>query len=503
MPKISIITPVWVDSDIKVSWLDEMIRSMQAQTLADWELILIDDKSPISLDYLRDKYRGDNRLRWLENNANEGPAKTRNLAVACAITDCILPLDADDLLADNEVLEVMYDTWLMDKTKIIYGNLQFYQPGENGQFRLGKVIQLAQYTFQNTLDLRGMMPVTCMHSVNAHEKAGGWKAILDQGREDVEYWIACGEAGFCGQKINHTTLLYRRHQESRDYKLRNMHSVRAMQDLIKEMHKETYRGNLPMACCGKSATNTPVVDPVVMSQQAQAKSGKVKYITELEGYAEDQLEWVFFESQKQASIGRILVSGPANLPNQYKILGNGHAFQIHKRHHHFFSDRQRLGFQMNFPDPRAKEPEPEPEIQIQETPRVIEVPKPELATLVRPDQIMLKTKQLDVKQQTVANRNLEDYIPRKDRGETLIEPNPPQSVSSYVKPQMPTDYFKAQSQHVSNLDLSPSLTDILDEAGYTIESLAGAKPDDLTHLPNIGLKRAQTIIEKAKELLKG
>jgi glycosyltransferase involved in cell wall biosynthesis len=83
MPKVSIITPIYCDTPEKVSWLNEMIGSVIRQTLTDWELILIDDKSPQSLDSVK-QHVTDNRLRWLENATNEGPARTRNTAVAIA-----------------------------------------------------------------------------------------------------------------------------------------------------------------------------------------------------------------------------------------------------------------------------------------------------------------------------------------------------------------------------------------------------------------------------------
>jgi glycosyltransferase involved in cell wall biosynthesis len=260
MPKISIITPIYVDVTEKIDWLDEMIQSVVSQTVTDWELVLIDDKSPLSFEHIKLKNKNDKRLRWLENATNEGPAKTRNTAVELAESDCILPLDSDDMLADNEVLEYMYDAWIMDKTKTVYGNVQLHKPTING-FERSKTFQLAHYSFEGAMNLQfGIMPVTTMHSKEAHrnsiavindEPVYGWKSALTHGREDLEYWIACGKAGFCGLKINHTTLLYRKHEQSRDHKLKfELKELSAMQHKIRDMHSDIYRGVYPMACCG-------------------------------------------------------------------------------------------------------------------------------------------------------------------------------------------------------------------------------------------------------------
>jgi DNA-directed RNA polymerase alpha subunit len=76
--------------------------------------------------------------------------------------------------------------------------------------------------------------------------------------------------------------------------------------------------------------------------------------------------------------------------------------------------------------------------------------------------------------------------------EVIIEPNPPQSVS-YSMP--------VASLSVSNLQLSEALTETLDDAGYTVEELAKTTPQQLSSLPGIGIKRANSIIAKAKEYL--
>jgi hypothetical protein len=449
MPKISIITPIYCDISQKVDWLDEMIQSVRSQSITDWEIILIDDGSPLSLDFVKTKYADDTRLRWFNNARNFGPAMTRNTAVALAESECILPLDSDDMLASPEVLEYMYDAWIMDNTKTIYGNLQIYKLGTNG-FKRVKTRQLAHYSFEGTMHLEfGIMPVTTMHSKDAHYAAGGWKAELAYGREDLEYWIACGKAGYCGHKINQTTLLYRKHEQSRDYRLKfELNELESMQQRIKNMHADIYKGVFPVGCCGKGKeASTPVVDPVVMSKQAN--QAEVRHVTTLEGYPDNDLEWVAYQGPKKASAGRILVRGPKHLPSEYPILGTGHYFQIHKQHKGLFSQRATLGFQVNVGDPREQQTEPEPDLQpvVETAPRVTEVPKPEMSTIVQLDRIAAQTREVDV--QEVVRRNFE----------------------------------------------------ILENAGHTIETLAKITPQKLSALPNIGVKRANSIIAKAQELI--
>lgn len=489
MPKISVITPVYIDIPVKVDWLNEMILSVVTQTLTDWELILIDDKSPMLLDEVKYNYQGENRIRWLENAKNEGPATTRNTAVNLAQSECILPLDSDDMLANNEVLEAMYDAWIMDKSKTIYGNIQLYRQSADG-FTRGKIHQLPAYSFEGAMHLNyGLMPVSTMHSKEAHYKAGGWKAELEHGREDLEYWIACGKVGFCGQKINHTTLLYRKHDKSRDYRLKELDLLRSTQDKIKTMHSDIYRGVFPMACCGKggvnAAKNEVVQPPEVVSQQNQA----VTKITELEGYPEKDLEWASYQGAKRARFD-VLVRGPADLPSNYTIFGTGHHFQIHRKHRNFFSDRQHMGFRINQLDPRRQENETaiEPQSQNQPAPQIVEQPKPpQLSTLIRLDSIGSQTRQADIKERET---------------EAIIEPNAPESYSSVMStPQMPSDHLKQRTFSLSDLDLTDNQFQLLDQDGWTVDKLAKSTTGELTEFPGIGEKRAQAIISKARELL--
>jgi hypothetical protein len=413
-------------------------------------------------------------LRWLENAKNEGPAATRNTAVAISESNCILPLDSDDMLASNEVLETMYDTWAMDKNKVIYGNVQLYQLKERG-FERSKVYQLAHYSFEGAMNLQfGIMPVTVMHSKEAHHRAGGWKPILKYGREDLEYHIACGKAGYCGHKINHTTLLYRKHEQSRDYRLKfELQELETMQNKIREMHSDVYGGNYPMACCGgkgKSSAPSVSVDPVILSEQNQSATR----ITTLEGYNEKDLEWVAYYGPKKGGFS-VLTRGPSNLPSDYMVFGYGHVFQIHKKHHNVFSQRQRLHFRVNQPDPRQKveivsKPTKQPE------PQVVKVDKPELSTLVRLDNIGNQTKEVEIVKQ-----------------EVIIEPNAPDSYSDIMIPQ--------SGFHLLDLNISESLTNKLENAGYDIDLLSKTTPQELSSLPGIGVKRANIIISKARELI--
>jgi len=74
----------------------ETIASVQAQTLGDWELIVVDDQSPDdTLAVLRSIV--DRRIRVIAAERNMGPVHTRNRAFAVARGRYVAALDQDDL----------------------------------------------------------------------------------------------------------------------------------------------------------------------------------------------------------------------------------------------------------------------------------------------------------------------------------------------------------------------------------------------------------------------
>ena len=311
---ISILTPAYINSLDKMDWLNEQIKSVQAQSLEDWELILVDDASPleIMLETPQDK-----RIRYLRTSGNYGPSLCRNTAARLARFDCLLPLDADDLLASPDTLKTMFTIWRRDETKIIYGDIQRYEQNQ-GQWQGTKIFALPEYSFQKVMDLNGIIPVTGMHSFDCHIKAGGWKPELEAGLEDVEYWISAGKAGFCGQHLNETTLLYRRHEYSRHALLRNQQRRETeMRNIIRTLHTDIYEGKYPMGCCGGGG-NKAWIPPT-------NNNNMVAMASTLDQYANSEKVWVEYAGQREGSFG--LIGQFTNI--SYNINGQGHKLEVH------------------------------------------------------------------------------------------------------------------------------------------------------------------------------
>jgi teichuronic acid biosynthesis glycosyltransferase TuaG len=94
MPLVSIVTPVYNAA----RWLPETLATVRAQTLTDWEQILVDDGSTDgSRSLIEAAAAEDPRFRSLRTSGREGPSVARNLALEAARGRFIAFLDADDL----------------------------------------------------------------------------------------------------------------------------------------------------------------------------------------------------------------------------------------------------------------------------------------------------------------------------------------------------------------------------------------------------------------------
>jgi len=94
-PLVSVIMPVYNSA----KWLPESIASVQAQTLRDWELLVVDDASTDgSLEIAREFADSDPRIRIIQLERNSGTASVpRNRGLAAAKGSYIAFLDADDV----------------------------------------------------------------------------------------------------------------------------------------------------------------------------------------------------------------------------------------------------------------------------------------------------------------------------------------------------------------------------------------------------------------------
>jgi teichuronic acid biosynthesis glycosyltransferase TuaG len=93
-PRVSVIMPAFNSAP----YIEEAIRSVQAQTVGDWELVVADDGSTDeTAEIVRRMNDNDNRVKLLCLGGRQGPARARNAAIEAAKGRFIAFLDSDDV----------------------------------------------------------------------------------------------------------------------------------------------------------------------------------------------------------------------------------------------------------------------------------------------------------------------------------------------------------------------------------------------------------------------
>ena len=115
-PFFSIIVPVY-----KVElYLAECVNSILMQTFHDYEIILIDDGSPDNCPAICDMYSRENDTVKVIHKENGGLSDARNAGIKTSNGEYIIFLDSDDKLANNSVLEELYNFIKQESSQIIY-----------------------------------------------------------------------------------------------------------------------------------------------------------------------------------------------------------------------------------------------------------------------------------------------------------------------------------------------------------------------------------------------
>jgi len=92
-------------------YIGDTIRSVLAQTRADWEIIVVDDGSTDDTAAIAQAFTADHRIRYVRQPENLWVLKARHRGTTLAVNTRVMLLDADDILHPEalEVLEAALD----------------------------------------------------------------------------------------------------------------------------------------------------------------------------------------------------------------------------------------------------------------------------------------------------------------------------------------------------------------------------------------------------------
>jgi glycosyltransferase involved in cell wall biosynthesis len=201
-PQVTVIIPCFNQAP----FLGEAVRSIQTQTLDDWECIIINDGSTDdAADVSEDLAAADRRVR-LVNQANRGLSGARNRGLAEARGRYVQFLDADDRLEARK-LEI-HATWLSrhPEVGVVYGEARYFttedpelrafglvgpnRPWKADEPWIGR-LWTCGIPLTRTVIERNIMAVNCaLVRREVFKAVGGWDESLPA-LEDWEFWSRC------------------------------------------------------------------------------------------------------------------------------------------------------------------------------------------------------------------------------------------------------------------------------------------------------------------------
>lgn len=189
--KVSIILPVYNGGQ----YIKEAIKSIQAQSFSDWELLIINDGSSDNTDNIL-KSINDPRLKIINNSKNIGLQASLNIGLHVAQGEFIARIDADDTWITTDKLEKQI-SWLEEKSDHILIGSGWQVLNQRGE-KIGekKPITGNQEIKKKLLDANQF----CHSSVAFRKKealaVGGYsQSKVTKYQEDYDLWLRLGRQG--------------------------------------------------------------------------------------------------------------------------------------------------------------------------------------------------------------------------------------------------------------------------------------------------------------------
>ena len=197
---ISIITPAF-NAEMYIA---ETIKSIQAQTFNDWELIIVDDCSTDNTVSVASSFaKFDNRIKVFKAISNNGVAKARNLGLENAKGEYVAFLDSDDLWKPTKLEKQVA---FMQKNNCILTYTDFQQfHSVNGV--LGKVITCPKKMTAN--DILKNTAIGCLTVMVDKKQAGEFRMPNLKHTEDNCTWYHILKKGYTAYKYPEVLSLYR------------------------------------------------------------------------------------------------------------------------------------------------------------------------------------------------------------------------------------------------------------------------------------------------------
>ncbi|EMJ56433.1 glycosyltransferase-like protein, family 2 [Leptospira interrogans serovar Valbuzzi str. Duyster] len=229
-PIVSVIIPCYNYG----KYIEQAIQSILKQSYKNWEIIVVDDGSDD--EYTIEKLEDLKKEYAVIKIDRSGPAVARNVGIEAAKGKFILPLDSDDTIHSDYLLEAIAAYEKKPSLGIVYCEAEFFG-SMKGRWNLPK------YSFPEIL-LDNCIFVSAVFRKSDWKEVGGFNGNMKNEWEDYDFWLSLIEKGRDVYKIPRVMFYYRRGHVSRSS--RSIETYLPLYLQLFKNHKRLYTENIEL-----------------------------------------------------------------------------------------------------------------------------------------------------------------------------------------------------------------------------------------------------------------
>lgn len=204
-PRISVVVPAFNVAP----YIGEALASLQAQTLADFEAIIVDDGSTDTTVEAIAPFLTDPRFRLIRT-ANAGLAAARNCGIDAVRAPYVAMLDGDDRYRPAYLARMLMRITAGPRAAFVTCDAESFLEGSDHRERFSaRYPQSEPITLETLLTDRTKVFGLCTIRTEALRAVGGYDPAL-RAAEDLDLWLRLLSAGYNGGLVPEVLVEYRR-----------------------------------------------------------------------------------------------------------------------------------------------------------------------------------------------------------------------------------------------------------------------------------------------------
>lgn len=225
-PLVSVIVPCFNQG----KFILETLESVCKQTFTNFECIVVNDGSTDdSLVKMKGFCEDDPRFHYIDK-FNEGVSVARNTAIRQSRGKYILPLDADDKIAETYLEKTVGYIEQHPEVKLVCTNTRLFGAKKTDY-------ELPEYEYRREI-CRNILVCTALFRKKDFEKTTGYNPLMVKGLEDWDFWLSFLKEEDIVHRIDEPLFFYRMKYDSRNRN--SFKSYARIRQQIWENHKDIY-----------------------------------------------------------------------------------------------------------------------------------------------------------------------------------------------------------------------------------------------------------------------